>query len=174
MTTGVSLTKTSSWQNTTLCGALVRIHLLNVDSCLRNANADWDGRRQLLICSRKDIWAEQSELDLMLGLRGLSRKDKVHDYCGWAYISLGPIMDPWLLIGHQADVEPLIPEQIFPLWLIAIAGHTIFLNYFQASSKHLCRTKQAVVHPGWPGLDGGLVFGALRKLSLKSVSHQML
>lgn len=56
-------------------------------------------------------------------------------------------MDPWLLIGHQADVEPLIPEQIFPLWLIAIAGDTTFLNYTQASSKHLCRTKQAVVHP---------------------------
>lgn len=125
----------------------MRIHLLNVDSCLRNADADWDGRRQLLICSRKDIRAEQAELDLMLGLRGLSRKDKVHDYCGSVYISLGPIMDSWLLIGHQADAEPLIPEQIFPLWLTAIAGDNIFLNYSQARSKHLCRTKQAVVHP---------------------------
>lgn len=53
--------------------------MLHADSCLSNADADLEGRRQPLVCSRKDTLAEQAELDSILGLPGLSRKERVHD-----------------------------------------------------------------------------------------------
>jgi len=43
-------------------------------------------------------------------------------------------MDPWVLTGHQPDVEPLIPEEIFPLWLIAVAGESVLLTALKAAA----------------------------------------